>query len=232
MPEIVLPPRAPEGVTAGAYQVPILAVMLFPRNQDREKRLQWEAAAYAFAYVGWIQSGAPDSFLAGFHPWIARLWTLRQAPEAEMDAGLRRTARAVLSGEILRLLLICAQHHPRHFKVERARALVSHLNQDRKYGASESLISKVWPEFKSVSHLWAAWLSRASSGAGDSLSDEDALVHLTWAEIYRRKAEAVGILRPDEAWSPPESLNLPILDLGLGALGEDELSWLDEQFPL
>jgi hypothetical protein len=232
MPEIFLPPPAPEGSGAGTYQVPVIAVMLFPRPRDEDKRLRWQAAAYVSAYVGWAELGAPASLLAGFHRWIAPLWTLRQSPKAEFESGLRRIGRAVFAGEVLRLLLICARHHPRHFKVEHVRALISHLNQDRPLGGSESLIAKVWPEFRHASHLWAARsLTKITADPLDRSTDSEVLKHLAWAEAYRRKAEEIGVLRRGETWIPPSDVELPSVDFELDSLAFEELQWLDQQFP-
>lgn len=233
MPEIWLPERGVADASASAFRVPMLAVMLYPRLQDSKRRDQWLAAAYCGAYVQWLEIGAPEHFLASYHRWLPGLWQLRQAPEAAFNTGLRRMSKAVLSGELLSTLLACARHHPRHFTVERVRALVSHLNRHREHGSSESLLAKVWPEFRPVSHLWMSWLSCRATWQGSLLDDQQVLRELMVSEVFREQAEECGIFKADEAWRPPawvegpDEVNVPI-----EPLATESLDWLNQQFPI
>ncbi len=162
----------------------------------------------ACVYVDWKKSGAPVSTLAAFHRWIPDLWALKQSPERVLRDGVKKSRRAVLSAFMLRHLLSLAIHCPRHCKLERARALVVEFAPPEGKSVSESLVEKVWAEFKTVAHLWATM--EALYGTGDLrklvqlLRDEDWLRLLIHAEACRRLAESHRLLDSALTWKAPD----------------------------
>src|SRR5436305_9303384 len=155
---IIESPKGPIFTPATVF-LPTYAVMLYPRKRDERLRRLWYAAAMAREYAECRKAGAPEAVLSGFHAWIPDLWELRLSPERAYEDGMARIGRAGLSGTVLVHLLRLARYHPQHSKLERVKTLlVSEVGGLR---VSESLIEKLWAEFRSVSHLWASFSAQS-----------------------------------------------------------------------
>jgi hypothetical protein len=236
MPVIHLPDKPDVGVDARAFLMPIFSSMLFPKEKDAAARRAWLASAMAHAYMEWLKVEDAKHILPSFHIWIPGLLACRQGPERVFSDGLKRSARAELSGGVLRILLSCVEHHPRHAKIERAVALLSRqlseLKQrsEKSFGASESLIQKAWSEFRPAAHLWASWLSVWSSGF-EIDSDADWLVLMSCAQGYLDQAAQARFLLRGESWVLPPDKKVPTVEVENSPLSEADFSWLDEQFP-
>jgi len=75
MPVLDLPKDPPlEGANTIAY--PVMSVMLFPQEEEANRRRQWYACSMAGAYIDWKRREAPWPVLAEFHGWIEDLWDL------------------------------------------------------------------------------------------------------------------------------------------------------------
>lgn len=233
MPTISLPPPPPDGLGLRVNSIPILAAMLFPQPRHAEKRREWCACTFAQSYIAWRDAGAPDGYLANHHIWIPHLWEVSQAPRRIADDGLRRSQRAMLSGEVLRHQLVTTHHHPRHRGVERAKAFINWRNQryskptDRKAPSSESLIEKAWAEFRPASHLWLAFAETLPPG-GDR-TDADWIEMLAFAEGVLMEAEELGLVPAGEGWRAPAEVQA--LRVATSPLAPDLLAWLDREFP-
>jgi hypothetical protein len=221
-------PKDPPIAGANTIAYPVVSHMLFPQEEDAKTRRQWYACAMAGAYVHWRRNEAPWTVLAEFHGWISELWELPQSPKRVFQDGWARVKRAGLAGEMLQILVRLARHHPIHCKVERARALLLYRRSHLAKPPSESLIEKAWPDFKSASPLWAAYMDR-----DHNMTDRPGQWWrvLSVAEHYRREAESARLLRPSEAWRTPDDVELPLSILEIAPLTADELEFLDQQFP-
>jgi hypothetical protein len=169
--------------------------------------------------------------LSAHHSWIAALWELPQAPRRVYADGEARVPRALSAGLLLTYLLSAAEHHPRHCKVERAKALVAEFPLPGGEKASESLIEKAWAEFKIVAHFWAAHIAVAHDMRANQLHDRQWCKTLGLADAFRVKAEKARILVPDEAWRVEDPRVRPRRPK-IEALTPDRLAFLDTSFPL
>src|SRR5436853_5257895 len=142
-------------LTDDSLTLPVMSVMLFPKTTEAESRQQWLAASMAMSASVWRTPGAYRFISANPDAWISDIWSLPQAPGRTVEDGFNRAKRARLSGSILYFMLTLAAHHPKHLKIERAKALVQKSYPEH---PSESLLAKVWADFKSVSHLWLSIL--------------------------------------------------------------------------
>jgi hypothetical protein len=218
-------PNAEEPIfSATTVFLPTHAVMLYPRASEEKERRRWYAAAMAREYAICRQTGAPETILSGFHAWIPDLWALRQSPARVYEDGLARMKRASMSGHVLLHMLSLARYHPRHCKLERVNAVLSEFGRRAGRPVSESALEKLWPDFKSVAHLWASYSRRMPN-------DVPAWIDfLKVAEALRRAGEATRLLNPAETWKP-EAHYLYRSDVSLEPLEPDKLALLDAQFP-
>jgi hypothetical protein len=223
-------PSEPPIPGANTYYYPVQAVMLYPR--DEESRLHWFAAAMAASYSMWHSEGAALEVLSDFHGWIGVLWEFRQAPQRVYSDGMARVSRAALSGHVLLYLLRLARHHPRHCKVERAKALVVNFAPMEGETISESLVDKAWADFKPVSHMWAA-LDQLIRQEWVPDSNDNVLRFLAQAEAIRADAESARLLDPAESWRVADGQDLPAIDppIALPPLAGDMVEYLERYFP-
>lgn len=232
MPVIELPEDAP---LPGANTVffPTFATMLYPQPAEETKRLHWFASAMAGAYSHWQSSGAEDEILSDFHGWIGILWQLTQAPQRVYEDGMDRVSRAGLCGHLLLYLLRIGKHHQKHCRIERARALVVEFSPTAEGKVSDSLIEKAWPVFKAVSPYWAALATMTATGTltADADTNEEWLAFIGVGEAYRRAAEELRLLLPEETWKAPEGKGVPIVEVEIPPLPPELLAFLDQQFP-
>lgn len=229
MPTIDLP-KEPPLPGANTFYFPIKAVMLYPRDEGR--RDQWYAAAMAGSYHYWREHGAPPSILEDFHGWIGVLWEFKQAPHRVYRDGMARISRAALSGQVLMYLLRLHQHHPERCRLEQAKALVVEFAPREGASLSESLVTKVWAEFKTVSHLWATFLKALR----DEAQPEDNAVWAAFlgaAEVVREAAEKARLLDPRETWKAPDGRGIPRPENPpeFLPLSDEMLEFLSQQFP-
>jgi hypothetical protein len=224
-------PKDPPIAGANTLAYPIMSVMLFPQEEEAKGRRHWLACSAASAYVNWKQIGVHWSVLAEFHGWIGELWELPQSPKRVFQDGWARVRRAVLAGEMLKILLRLARHHPSHCSVERARALLQHRLQEKNpsKAPSESLLAKAWPDFKTASHLWAAYLDCEHGLKGHP---EKWLKILSVSEAYRREAESTRLLKAIETWRTADDLPLPASEIEVPPLPSEELAYLCRELPL
>jgi hypothetical protein len=226
MPVIDLPGE-PAGNGWNNRALPVWSVMLFP--QDQKGREFWLAAAMTWA-CSEVQAGEdPRLRLQGFYEFAPALWKLPLAPARVFNDGLSRAPRANLCGFMLVQLLRLARHHQRHCRIERARLLVAESTDPK---VSESLLEKAWPEFKTVSHLWAAHVVAMARFPKEGSSDSWLLRHMGLAETLRREAEAARLLDATETWKLPELMELPVEGFTLRPLPDDEIQFLDRSFPV
>jgi hypothetical protein len=224
MPVIDLP-REPAAQGWNSRALPVYAVMLFP--EDQEGRESWLAAAMTWACTQ-VQVGEdPRLRLQGFYEFAPALWRLPLAPKRVFNDGLKRARRASLCGQMLVYLLCMARHHKRHCRVERAKLLVAAFTPK----VSESLLTKAWPEFKTVSHLWAAQFAADAWFPKGTSSDSWLLRELGLAETFRKEAEEVRLLEGTDTWKLPELMELPVEGFTLRPLPDDEIQFLDRSFP-
>lgn len=202
----------------------IYAVMLYPRQRNANDRRSWYAAAMAREYEVCRRIGAPPKILSDFHVWIPDLWELKQSPARVYEDGRERTARARQSGYMLLYLTSLALHTPRHCKVERVKTLLASEFSGR--GVSESLLEKVWPEFQTVSHLWASLVVREKEPDGAL----EWIAFMKTAEAFRRAAEDARILGSAKTWRP-EVASLYRGEEYIPPLTPDQIAFLDDQFP-
>ncbi len=200
--------------------------MLFPKTTEAESRQQWLAASMAMSFSALRKSSAPRFISANLDAWISDIWSLRQSPNRTVEDGFTRAKRAHLSGSILDFMLKLAAHHPRHRKIERAIALV---RQSHSQDPSESLLSKVWADFKSASHLWLAYFDKTEGSP--KKGDTYWFKLLARAEAFRLRAEAVRLLKTSETWKTPDNLSLPPVEIEVSPLTQDLLTFLDREFP-
>jgi hypothetical protein len=203
------------------YLYPVMSVMLYPRDADL--RAQWLAVAMIRAHH------AQEHDSLSYFP-VGVLWTLKQVPRRVYSDGLARLSRAELSGHVLFYFLRLALNHHRHCKAERAKALVVNFSAaPTGETISESLVNKTWAEFKSVSHLWASLGQFLRSGS-EPISNTAISALLNRAEAIRLKAEAARLLTPGKSWQAPEGHQVPV-DIALPPLDDDQIAFLNQQFP-
>ena len=176
-----------------------LSAMLFPLEEEAKERRHFQAASMVMgAYRQFQARGETDQPFI-YHEWISDLWELPQAPQRVWLDGNARAYRARLSGQLLGFLLRLARHHPEHYRVERAKALVQEtFGPD---APSISLLDKTWASFKSVSPFWLSF-EELPEGTFSSPETEvvDWLRVLARAEACRRSAESMRILKASETW--------------------------------
>lgn len=231
MPFLELAGEVGEGVDT--YSADVMSAMLFPREEEAEKRRNWRAASMVTSYRSWKRSGASPAFLARYHSWLDDLWTLPQSPKRVFEDGIRRSKRARLSGLILAYYLRLAQHHPEHCRVEKSLAVLREEFRRKVPGRrapSESTLQKVWADFKMVSHLWHA--HHMAVGVGKDIDDNaDWRLLLSVAEECRRVAESVRLLPSGKTWRAPEGFPLKLPRLEIEPLPPKLLEFLNREFP-
>ncbi len=134
----------------------ILALMLFPENEDKQN--EWFACALAGAYVSSLKEGEKVDY-SRYHRIIPGLWILKRAPQQvfsqERDSGAKRAQNATI---LFEAQLCCAVNHPQHWKaknrLELFRWFLCELSQGK---LTDSNLMKDWANFKSVVHLWSAY---------------------------------------------------------------------------
>jgi hypothetical protein len=222
-------PDEPPIPGASTYFFPVQAIMLYPREEER--RLHWFAAAMAGAYHVWQSEGADPEVLSDFHAWIGVLWEFKQAPQRIYRDGMARISRAALSGHVLRYLIRLAKHHPKHCKLERAKALTVNFAPKKGDTVSESLVDKAWADFKAVSHMWA--LDEFIRRELRPDSNDAVLMLLAHAEVIRGEAENARLLSPEETFCVAEGQALPAAEppIEFLPLPEDMVRFLDSTFP-
>ncbi len=228
MPVIDLPEEPP---LPGANTLfgAIFAVMLYPRSD--KQRHYWYAAHQAGAYAFWCKEGATQEVLSDFHAWIGVLWELPQSPQRVFRDGMDRISRAALSGHVLLYLLQTAKHHPQHCTVERATALVVQFAPRKGKTISESLVQKSWAEFKSASHLWAAFVYLVAKKQYPGSDNSEWLAFLGRAETYRKAAAESRLLNRTDTWRTPEGCVVPPTETDLNPIDKKKLAFLDREFP-
>ncbi len=211
------------------YRLTILPVMLYPRESDATKRRHWLASAIAGEYSRWESEGVSEKVLRCFHGWIAVLWDLRLSPRRVYQDGQDRMGRAVLTGHVLLYLLSMARHHPRHCKVDRAKALVVEFAPAEDVAASESLVDKAWAEFKGASPFWAALTAIHHHGQWPA-EGKGWLRLVGVGEHYRQAAVDSRLLNEDETWRAPSSIKRE--GFKLNPLPPDLVEFLDRSYPV
>jgi hypothetical protein len=211
-------------LTDDSLTFPILSVMLFPKTTEAESRQQWLAASMAMQVSVWRTPSANRFISDNPDAWASDIWSLRQSPGRTVEDGFIRAQRARLSGSILSFMLTLAAHHPKQRKIERAIALVRESDSQ---APSESLLTKVWADFKSASHLW---LSILETKGGPKEGDTYWFKLLARAEAFRLRAQAARVLKASETWRTPDNLSLPSVEIEVPPLTQDMLTFLDRYF--
>ncbi len=170
------------------------SVMLFPR--EKSKREQWLASGVVMGKAG--GDGSID-----VNEWAEQIYSLPQAPKRAWDNAAERIPRAGLSGWIFLYLLILARHQPQLCRLDCAIELVEEFNGlEKGKQPSESLLRKVWAEFRPVSHLWAIYNYYA--GTRQFASDDASwLSRLAESEGYRRTAKEQEFMKTNDMWRAP-----------------------------
>ncbi len=212
-------------LTDDSLTFPVLSVMLFPKTTEAESRQQWLAASMSMSASLWQTPSARRFISDNMDALISYLSSLRQSPGRTVEDGIKRAQRAHLSGWTLDFMLTLTAHHTKHRKIERANALV---RENHPKAPSESLLTKTWADFKSVSHLWLAY-----SNTKGSLREGNTYWFklLARAEAFRLRAEAARLLKASETWKTPDNLSLPSIEIEVPPLTQDMLTFLDRDFP-
>jgi hypothetical protein len=186
----------------------VWAAMLFPEDEPRRR-------AYAAKVWNHAVAGITDELGAE----IPRDTLIAQMAAREAEAISRgdigeRCQRGLIAGEILKLIFAIAGTHPRNASSNQAVTLMTWNGRFSRAHAYDAL-----HKFRSVVHLWAAWVLRGSMWHADpdrgyQPTDDvnvflaEAMALLQWAEQFalpRSKAEPFMVRDKHNPWTvPPE----------------------------
>ena len=203
----------------------IAALMLFP--DDDYCRSVARKYGYACAIAAALAS-ASQSAIDATPPDIRRqlrAWISLYAERAISDGEIRhRLVQGSIAGQLLHETIGRSDIYPNSPSMGLIkRKLAAHASDRFSTGISVSSIDNIiWPRFKPVSSLWAAYVS----GAGIALERGDGIGpfpcrpmevgnFLATSEAYRKRAENLklpqasrSILDPGETWRVPSDLEI------------------------
>ncbi len=244
---------------------PILhSIQLYPEDSEGQERLFAAYLAKMYAEqsdaVGEESNSLTRALLSShlreYHSIIPILFRADRPPARVLKDGTGRRVRGYIAGEVLLFLLACAHHHPEYKSkmaavealaesddpIDEYRGLGKTNRRGEDFPASPSLVTKAWPQYRTVSHLHAALTLETEKKERDgSLREpgeepspeemaelpETTLVRLAHAEWLRREGIRHGILAPQKAWRTPPSLVLPSVSISIPPLPEVVLERLN-----
>lgn len=209
------------GVNEAGIQV--LAVMSYPSDELKRNEM----------IMAGIQDALQESDRAT-PPNISKTVFARGAEGIQKDFD-RALKGGQITGETLLCLRRLAEHRPQDATLSRARYLVEMARiATGTQPSNEKSLRVAWNNFKTVSHLWAAFVD--CRGNDEFLGHDRLAEFLGLADLYARFAiryRSPGATEPmfanaAEIWEIPFFEGLPIGELHPTAPSLDELRWLVE----
>lgn len=203
--------------------IQVLAAMAYPG--DETKRGEMIMAGIQVALQGSKRSTPPNISTPVFHAGGAS--GIQKVFDRALQGGM-------IAGETLHCLLRLAEHCPQAATVSRARYVVEMARTATGTEPSnEKSLRTAWNKFKSVAHLWAAFVD--CRGNADFLGHDRLTEFLGLADLYARFAiryrspgATARLLKSSEIWEIPFFDEFPIGELHPSALSPDERRWLGE----
>jgi len=188
------------------------------------------------------------------------LGMLNRAP----NSFLRETRLASLNGQIAGSLLwyvyhmakvtkirpslknareVCIDHHPKRFENRKGRPTKAEQAEKVTYFLTETPLKKIWGEFKSVAHLWAAYLAMKMDKMEPvymPLEEVDVHKFLRYAEVFASFGCSYKI--PNTANKTPlvldDQMRFPTMmpenpdDFSLCLINQDVKRYIEDVLPL
>lgn len=211
----------------------VLATMLYPSDEERRD------AHVAAVLQESIMTDDPDGSVPGK---IAGL-TFKFGGRAGIEKVSRRQfAQGLVAGETLLCAAQLAAFASDHTSLRKAQHIVKEFRVVRKFGARLSIptsitrLESAWMKFKSVAHLWAAFIPWwVEADDSEVLQDErvaDLLADAKWFAAvgmnHIPKHARRPLLDAREIWKIPDSPDIPNVTLEPPRMSETELSSLRE----
>jgi hypothetical protein len=209
----------------------ILSTMLYP--SDEKRRDAYIAAVLQESIRAQDSKSAIPAEIAGL------TFDFGGGPGIEKDAH-NRLSHGLVAGETLNCLLQIAEFAPQHASLRQAQFIVKKVRIKQKFAtripipASATPIETAWGNFKSVAHLWAAFIPRWIE-LGDEEVLSDAMLP-DFLAVARWLAEAGANLTPKRGrepvldkgviWMIPDSPDIPTVHLKPPRMSELELDLL------
>jgi hypothetical protein len=228
--------------------IKVIAAMLYPTKDAARQRflvsVGFRAAGVLAEKSGGLNISTSAASLLGE---IGDIYEMIDQATQPVIYGVRGLAdgpnltAGTISGRILLAVLALNDKDPAHATLDKAREEVSRQireawkNPQPAKKARPQDLKKHWSSYKSVAHLWAAylfWKEAASHGDGQAMGMEtngvvpsgsqQLMAFLALAETIRERGERIKhknaphpILKPNEMWRLPPSLaNLRLPELG------------------
>jgi len=191
--------------------------MLWPHDPDMRERFR---AAVVFDLAVDMVESVPAGTPAEIGEWSLMI---RRAPSLEQfgEASKRPFVHGMVAGERLREA-IGFQDIERRTMADIDEALAVLLWRTQRLSA-KTINNMVWPRYRSVAHLWAAYIHRTRETGVDAFptSPTGLALFLAVADEYRRRGEVTRstvkspatILRAGDAVMTPDAIALPVVDL-------------------
>ncbi|MFC1772650.1 hypothetical protein ACFL3A_04770 [Pseudomonadota bacterium] len=194
----------------------VRAIMLFPNDLDAAKR------CFALEQIKAVIDEDSDDEIREVNVRTLRL--LVEAPSWPIlkELTTENTKRGIVAGDIFGALYVMDKFNIREPSMNKAVFVAMEFAKKQKYGdgtkmaISEPKIRKCWNEFRSVSHLWAAFrLGQAYPFAADSFSMEGNQAFLEVAQglfqfgtsyIPLRARPKKTILDRENCWALPNTI--------------------------
>jgi hypothetical protein len=198
-------------------------VMIWPDDpEQRAERMKTEVADFLSAFV----AATPAASTGEDFRWADLFSVVKDAMPARAFAE-RETARirhGMLAGQLFGAAVTNNARAPGKWKLANLKddTITQTAGHDDLRISRSTLENVILPRFKPVAHLWAASLYRrfykGDNGFPcvlDDILDFLALAQFFGREITRIKAplRRDSLLNPNEIWSIPDELNLPVLEL-------------------
>lgn len=223
--------------------VSLLAVSMYPDREDKREQFLINVAAQMIA------RGAEAKEEHDVQIPTAWLDSILQSPSSEKiisDSGVY-ASNSWIAGELIMFMIDAAIHHP-ELEVTLTKAvwaLPRLLGGEETFGGgtvsvAQRTVWKAWGRFKSVAHLHAMrqiWLQDKDRQTGPdiegfvALHNDKILEYLSLSEAIRKAAVERRILRHDDTWRPPESLQLPPARIEIPPLPQSAIEELKKYRP-
>lgn len=211
-----------------AYSI-ILSTMLFPDNEDMRQK-------FAETHIAWLEHNDRTSALAGQPDKFDMFDFIESQSEgSKKNTFEERIRNCLLVGTAVKIITQFSYHEPeREVGKNKGMFLANHECLSSKIDLlSPSMRKKIWRDFRSVSHLWCAYVCLIQSGMtslddgtylqgfdSECLPQDFIRLFLSYAVTYsasllatKDRRNKMPIMSHEEIWYTPEGVVSPIKNL-------------------
>jgi hypothetical protein len=194
----------------------VLAVMCAPDDPSQAERL-FDALCLEDLYIATQILGEGGAPVWSSMSCATAIAIAHRPPVGDLVKQLvsKKWLAHIACGYILRRIISRHQHNPGRATFADAAATIEHFCQRNSIsgGMSQNVIRHLWPQYKSVAHLWAAWSAIQDSGLGEqpierwfpTFCGTSQWLLEQGAAIVLSRSNGQTVLDPEHAWILPES---------------------------